>query len=140
MNAHSKEIISAGEKLGVSVCLLTATEMKAIRNNVEAHYAQSGSLPLWERLCDHKSVHNASGWRLLDFFLTNEQVIVFFNEDEDPTAIQLKAQTSLTSLLNECSGFEFYLTDVTASYLLCFNHHDVLIGCGRAKEWVEQIN
>ncbi len=31
---------------------------------------------------------------------------------------------------------EFYLTNTLTDYLLCFNHHDYLIACGRAREWL----
>lgn len=32
---------------------------------------------------------------------------------------------------------EFYVTNKNNEYLLCFNHHDVLIACGDATEWIK---
>lgn len=116
--------------------MLPFSAIKAIRTTVESKYAKHGSEPLWERLCEVESVHNPSAWRLLDFFVGGEAAIVFFNHDEDQTALKLEAQASVSSLLSECTGFEFYLTDESTSYLLCFNHHDCLIGCGRARQWM----
>lgn len=42
----------------------------------------------------------------------------------------------IVAVLAECTGFEFYLTDVEATFLLCFNHHDVLIAAGDARPWL----
>lgn len=33
---------------------------------------------------------------------------------------------------------EFYVTNKNNEYLLCFNHHDVLIACGDATEWIKK--
>jgi hypothetical protein len=46
--------------------------------------------------------------------------------------------TDLAGTLAECVGFEVYFTDPDASYLLIHNHHDNVIACGRAKEWLEK--
>ena len=39
---------------------------------------------------------------------------------------------SLYRLLDEMIGFEFFITNFETDYLLCFNHHDCLVGCGAA--------
>ena len=41
--------------------------------------------------------------------------------------------------LKKMYGFEFYVFDSSISYLICFNHHDQLIGVGSAKEWVNSL-
>ena len=46
----------------------------------------------------------------------------------------------LLRILEECPALEFYVCDESASYLLCSNHHDVLIGWGSAKAWVEELD
>ena len=43
----------------------------------------------------------------------------------------------MVAILGETSLFEFYVTDKNASYLLAFNHHDYLIACGEAKNWLK---
>ncbi len=40
------------------------------------------------------------------------------------------------AILEECTGFEFYLTNVEAKFLVCFNHHDFLIAAGDAAPWL----
>ncbi|WP_346768745.1 DUF6756 family protein [Paenibacillus sp. HB172176] len=32
---------------------------------------------------------------------------------------------------------EFYITNKRCDYLLCFNHHDYLIACGEAINWIK---
>lgn len=38
--------------------------------------------------------------------------------------------------MNTLAHGAFYLTNASTDYLLCFNHHDYLIACGAAREWV----
>lgn len=45
---------------------------------------------------------------------------------------------ALECLLANSHGFEFYVTDAGAGFLICFNHHDVLLCWGSAKEWLER--
>jgi hypothetical protein len=49
---------------------------------------------------------------------------------------QVPSGSSLDQLLSNTFGFEFYVTDLNADYLICFNHHDVLVGCGNAQQWL----
>lgn len=49
----------------------------------------------------------------------------------------IRSGEDLNYLLSETYGFEFYITDKECSYLLCFNHHDILYGCGRAEGWID---
>lgn len=45
--------------------------------------------------------------------------IMFFNKSDDKNA--------------------FLIPNQNHSYLLCFNHHDILYGSGEAKKWVSEI-
>ncbi len=45
----------------------------------------------------------------------------------------------LNYILSETCGYEFYITNFICSYLICYNHHDVLIGCGQAEKWIEKL-
>ena len=47
--------------------------------------------------------------------------------------------TELYKILEDSFGFEFYITNQNHSYILCFNHHDILYGAGEAKKWVSEI-
>ena len=45
----------------------------------------------------------------------------------------------LERVLDETSAFELYLTDPQSSYVVAFNHHDMLIGTGDATAWVRSL-
>ena len=63
---------------------------------------------------------------------------MFFNEDEDQAMFHFADGAEVVPVLEECTPFEFYLTDDSAAYLICFNHHDVLLATGTAAPWLEQ--
>jgi hypothetical protein len=46
---------------------------------------------------------------------------------------------SLERILAESPGFEFFLTNEDVDYVLCFNHHNYLIGVGQCKDWLSHI-
>jgi hypothetical protein len=45
----------------------------------------------------------------------------------------------LLLFLEASPPFEFYICDAQATYLLCCNDHDFVIGWGRSVEWVRQL-
>lgn len=65
--------------------------------------------------------------------------IMFFNKSDDKNAFLIPNGTELYKILEDSFGFEFYITNQNHSYLLCFNHHDILYGSGEAKKWVSEI-
>lgn len=64
---------------------------------------------------------------------------MFFNKEDDKNAIIINNGTDLGIILAETSGFEFYITNKNVDYIICFNHHDCLSGCGTAKNWIADI-
>ena len=65
--------------------------------------------------------------------------IMFFNKSDDKNAFLIPNGTELYKILEDSFGFEFYITNQNHSYLLCFNHHDILYGSGEAKKWISEI-
>ena len=64
---------------------------------------------------------------------------MFFNESDDKNAFLIPNGAELQKILEDSFGFEFYITNKNYSYLICFNHHDILYGSGEAKEWVRRL-
>ena len=52
---------------------------------------------------------------------------------------EVSSGDALDLLLGETTGFEFYVTDADASYLVCFNHHDFLVCLGDARGWLKGL-
>ena len=94
---------------------------------------------LWERLSSYEAYADSNGWTYIQDFVLNVSCILFFNQDDEKKMFSISNGKDLHYILSETCGFEFYITDKECSYLLCFTHHDVLIGCGKAKKWVSSI-
>jgi hypothetical protein len=52
---------------------------------------------------------------------------------------RFRSGSGLLRVLEDSPALEFYVCDKEASYLLCSNHHDFVIGWGAASPWVERL-
>lgn len=93
----------------------------------------------WNSLRDYQAVQHPEGWQWVDEFVQGRPALFFAHIDDEPTMFSLASGTSLSRVIGECPGFEFYVADATCSYLLCENMHDYLLGAGGAKEWIVQL-
>lgn len=91
---------------------------------------------LWKDLEDPVAVQDPNAWRWIAEFVGNEPCVLFFDRDEESETFRVVDGSSLTMLLSETVGFEFYVTDDEVRYVLCFNHHDYLIAAGKAASWL----
>lgn len=133
----SEWVAEAAQCLGIDFRVPSAQEAAVIREGVVTKFTRGmeGATRTWERLLAHASVNNPDGWKLMDDYLSGRPFIVFFNEHEDKIMLEFPPGSMLVPIIEECPGFEFYVTDHEASYMLCFNHEDFLIGAGAAAEW-----
>lgn len=135
----SDDILNAiNNKLSVDV--LDDQTCKSVLDKVTRMYVNTDKpgLWLWEKLSDHKELSVSNGWSLIPDLVSNNSCIMFFNQDEETKMFMVSNGKDLQFILSETCGYEFYITDMQCSYLLCFNHHDVLIGCGNAKKWIQR--
>lgn len=95
---------------------------------------------MWEAVSDCASVQNADAWEWIADFVGARPCVLLFDASEEVEMFGVPSGEALESLLANCSQFEFYVTDVDASYLICFNHHDFLICCGDARAWLEGLD
>jgi hypothetical protein len=94
--------------------------------------------PLWETLRVRASKRRSNGWQDIGQFVGETKCILMI--EEGPKAYECENGKTLTNLLEECPGFEFYVTNCESKYLLCHNHHNYLIGCGSAVDWVQSLS
>ena len=94
---------------------------------------------LWEGLRDCETFSDIDGWLYIQKFVLDNSCIMFFNPYQEKKMFNISSGKDLQYILSETCPYEFYVTDMDYSYLLCFTHHDVLIGCGKAKEWVRNL-
>ena len=136
----SIEIKKVAEKNHVFLEILRYEQSKAVREMVYCKYAnQNDSSFLWEMLFDISVCNSSNAWRLIGDFIGAKKCLMFFDEDEDESVIAINNGSDLYKILCETYGYEFYITEFTTNYLLCFNHHDCLLGCGVAKDWVNTL-
>ena len=82
-------------------------------------------------------VQTASGWKLVPTFVAEAPCLAF---SACATSIWKFANGAELLLFLEASPpFEFFVCDALATYLLCYNDHDFVIGWGRSVEWVRQL-
>jgi hypothetical protein len=77
------------------------------------------------------------GWDLIPRYVGGRECLMFL---EGARSIwKFRNGTDLLRVLEDCPTIEFYVSDKEASYLLCSNHHDFVIGWGDASRWVERL-
>jgi hypothetical protein len=77
------------------------------------------------------------GWRLVPTQVGAAPCVVLLAGAE--TMWSLASGSDLLRILTEAPALEFYVCDQDATYLLCSNDHDVVIGWGTASAWVDSL-
>ena len=125
----------------LSVDIVSDYACKTILDTVAKLYVdtEKNGFWLWEKLSVHEELSDINGWSLIQNYVSNKSCVMFFNQDEETKMFMVSNGKDLQYILSETCGYEFYITDLQCSYLICFNHHDVLIGCGNAENWVKGL-
>lgn len=133
-----EDLLKTAQENGLQLTLLPKEQSIKIKNNVKNKYLKidNGSF-IWENLRKSVVVSDTNGWVKLANYVKQNSCIMFFDENDE--AISIKNGDELYTLIYEMYGFEFYITNNMTDYLLCFNHHDCIIGCGEASEWLENL-
>ena len=117
--------------------LLPSMYVENLRTAIVEQYCNRNFVFMWE--CFKDCIHYQNAWSLIHDYVKDNECIMFFNKSDDENVFFILNGRELQQILEESFGFEFYITDKNYSYLLCFNHHDILYGSGKAKEWVSEI-
>ena len=59
-----------------------------------------------------------------------------FVRDRAEQAWYFNSGVHLREAIEDSPGFEFFVVGTGGEYVLCHNHHDVLVGWGAAEPWV----
>lgn len=94
---------------------------------------------LWEKFIHYESLNDDMAWGYIKEFVKDNECIMFFNQEEEKEMFLIQSGEDLNYVLSETYGFEFYITNKQCSYLLCFNHHNILYGCGIAEKWIIEL-
>lgn len=91
----------------------------------------------WDNESAPDGIFRADGWKLIPEFVGARQCVMYL--DGGTIIWKFDSGHDLFRVLSECPAVEFYVCDLEASYLLCCNHHDCLIGWGVAVAWVHGL-
>ncbi len=94
---------------------------------------------LWEKFIHYEALNDDMAWSYIKDFVKDNECIMFFNQEEEKEMFLIQSGNDLNYILSETYGFEFYITNKQCLYLLCFNHHNILYGCGIAEKWIHKL-
>jgi hypothetical protein len=133
----AEQVQTAITTLSMIAARVPPQDAAVTRDRVFSRYASpTRGGALWERLADVVSVQDADGWKRIAEYAGDHPGILFFNSEDEPAMFEFTRRRDVVAVLAECTGFEFYLTDIEATFLLCFNHHDFMIAAGDARSWL----
>ena len=135
----SELVQTAAAEVGCKAVKVDQRVMEALRLLVWQRFTDAWSIPpMWEHLKDDSFICASDAWSWVGEYVGSNDVIMFFDVDDDKSAVVFEDGSSVVAALANSSGFVFYLTDLDASYVLCFNDHDFLIGAGAAVDWIKR--
>lgn len=135
-----EQISSAANLIGIKYQELSFEETNKIKTNIAQKYtAGKKETPFWEYYTNKISIQHEEAWKWVSDFIRNTESILFFNTSDDKLAYVFLSGKDLVGILGEMYNVEFYVTNKDFEYLLTFNHHDFLIACGSAIDWLKSV-
>lgn len=131
------EVLQAASALEVNARASVQTTSSEVLKALSSKFTRSGSArPIWEHLENDFVVQSENGWRWVGAFEPEAPALLVFDPERESSCVEFLRAKDIPLVLGECTGFEVYVTDSERSYVLCFNHHNMLIAVGRAKSWL----
>lgn len=131
------EILATDREHRLGVHLLASSDRESLRERIAARYSPQ-SAPMWEAVQDCTSAQSSEGWQWIHEFVGSRSCVLLFDVGEEVEMLHVPSGIMLHRLLQNTFGFEFYVSDSDATYLIGFNHHDMLVCCGAAQEWIKK--
>jgi hypothetical protein len=142
MTSTRDEINAAIRSLGLSPTIFRAlsdAEAQAIFQSALTHFVGGDDRRWWWEAFTDSSISRQvdDGWRFLTTLVPEPEKSVWFIAEDDQSAfypVYDATPIAASQVIGECVGFEYYLVAKDMSWLLCENHHDMLIGVGEPIE------
>lgn len=122
---------------GVQACLLETAQRQLVLAQLGKFLGVDVTADApWDCRAAPDGVYRPDGWKLIAKYVGRRHAYVF-----TPGAETMWSLTGddLLQVLSACPPLEFTVCSLACDYLLCFNHHDVLIGWGNAQHWASQL-
>lgn len=139
MSYISDEVSDAVSALGITARRLSADEADLIRDRLHDRFgldSQHFSVYLSH---ESESLHDPKAWSWLSQFVGGSEAILLFPKCNEPEGWEFPDGGTIVRVLEECSGFVFFVTTKNNDCLIAFDDHDCLIGAGTAAEWVRTL-
>jgi hypothetical protein len=126
---------------GASFEILHPDSALAFRSSCSLRFCGSNDPRALHRnaLLDYSAVQHPEAWKWVDEFVSGRAAFLFAHIDDESAVFSLASGASVSHVIGECPGFEFYVADKLFAFLLCENMHDDLFGAGTSKAWVAQL-
>lgn len=92
----------------------------------------------WDSVEAPDGVYRTDGWAVIPEYIGESSCLVF-----SPGAREIwnfSSGGALLDFLSNSPALEYYVCDLACSFLLCCNHHDYVIGWGKAQQWVANLS
>jgi hypothetical protein len=140
MGHIKKEIQGALEFLKINAKILNEEETSKIVNGIYTKYTNGKkSRRIWENTINDVRVVSENDWKWISRYIGNTEAIMFFEPTDEKIAFVFSNGDDILRVLEECFGFEFYLTNFKLDYLLTYDHHNVLGAVGDAAEHLQRF-
>lgn len=138
---EQEEFKQALIKVGIPFRILEDRESKNALKFIYNRYTTSENYiyPLWEHLKSYKGVVYEFAWDWFGDLLGTDHIWVFFEPDSHQVIFELEPGKLLPNVLAECPMMTFYVTNISNSYLYCYNSdHAVFRVSGEAVKKFER--
>lgn len=118
---------------------LPESQGEQVFREVLAHFLASGNRRWWweDFRKPSASIKLQDAFRILPSLVPDKAELVWFITEDDQLpffpVFESNVQ-SVSQILGECYGFEYYIVQKQFEWLLCENHHDTLFGIGKVVE------
>jgi hypothetical protein len=118
---------------------LPEIEGEQVFHKALAHFVISGDRKWWWEDFRQPStgVKQQNAFRFLPTLVPDKSELVWFIAEDDQLPfypVYDATPEAVSRIVGECYGFEYYLIQKQFKWLLCENHHDMLIGVGEPIE------
>lgn len=135
------EVLTVARDLNISFEELNVEQVHQCYEALIKHgfIGSTEQFPLWEHLIERESICDPNAWEWLGQFVGDNKVLLILEPRDSETVLLLSNGADLVELLGNSFHFVFYVCDTSFSYLLAFNDHDYLIGCGTSIKWIRSL-
>ena len=141
MSVHA-EILRAVQALGLTpdeFLVLTESNAQEVRARVLAKFVPSGHRRWWweDFKGAEREVPDGTGWKLPSVIAPDPDARVWFIAEDEQDRVYPVFETTVahaSSVLGECYAFEYYIVAKDLSWLVCENHHNVVMAVGALVE------